>query len=211
LRRNLLACVASLVLVISGLGCLKMNSLVIVHSNGSISGTVTIGIMEDFFNMSEDTNISYGNMTLIDTENATVWSEDGWVYIQQEGMFVDEENMTVQVNSYPEHTEYVIDADLSEFQEEASQDDDFNLTDPFSQLFLQQMVFEFEVLMPGEIVEANTDDIDGSSATWSYNGVSIQDADRLYIKSRLPIPEGLIPISAIALAGLAYVIRSRED
>jgi hypothetical protein len=116
----------------------------------------------------------------------------------------------VQVNEYPEYTEYVIDADLSEFQDEASQDDDFNLTDPFTQLFLQQMVFEFEVIMPGEIVDANTDTIDGSSATWSFNGVSIQEADRLYIRSKLPIPEGLIPISAIALAGLAYGIRSRE-
>jgi hypothetical protein len=209
LRRNILACIASLVLVLAGLGCLKMNSLVIVHSNGSISGTVTIGIQEAFFNMSEDTNLSFGNMTLIDTENATVWTEEGWVYIQEEEMFIDEENMTVQVNEYPGYTEYVIDADLSEFQEEASQDDDFNLTDPFTQLFLQQMVFEFEVVMPGEIVDANTDTIDGSSATWSFNGVSIQEADRLYIRSKL-IPEGLVPISAIALAGLVYGIRSRE-
>ena len=69
-------------------------------------------------------------------------------------MIVDEENMTVQVNKFPEYTEYVIDADLSEFQEEASQEDDFNLSDPFTQMFLQQMVFEFEVIMPGEIVEA---------------------------------------------------------
>jgi len=182
-----------------------------VHPNGSISGTVTIGIQEAFFNMSEDTNISFGNMTLIDTENATVWTEEGWVYIQEEEMFIDEENMTVQINKFPEYTEYVIDADLSEFQEEASQADDFNLSDPFTQLFLQQMVFEFEVVMPGEVVEANTGNIDGSSATWSYNGVSIQQADRLYIKSRLPIPEGIIPISAIALAGLAYGIRSRAD
>jgi len=207
LRRNLFACVAVLVLVVSGLGCLKMESVVMVHPNGSVSGTVTMGIQEAFFNVSEDTNLTFGNMTLIDTENATIWTEDGWVYIQEEETFVDEDNMTVQVNRYSDYTEYIIDADLSEFQEEAAQEDDFNLTDPFTQIFLEQMVFEFRVEMPGTIVEASTEDIDGSTATWSYTGVSVQEADQLYIRSRLPIPEPLLVPFVVAIATLVYRIR----
>ena len=209
MRRSLIACLFSLFLVTFGLGCLKMQSSMMVHPNGSVSGTVTVGIQEAFFNMSDDVDLSFGNMTLIDTENATVWSEDGWVYIQEEETFVDEENLTVQVIEYSDYTEYIIDADLSEFQDEAAQEDEYNLSDPFTQIFLQQMVFEFSVEMPGNIVEANTPDYQGSTATWSYNGVSILEADRLYIKSRAPIPEGLF-LSLLCLVGLVFRTRLEQ-
>jgi hypothetical protein len=201
LRRSSIA-VATLVLVLLGLGCMKMESLVTVLPNGSAKGSVTVGIMESFWNTSEFMNMSFGNFTMLDTENATVWSEGGWVYIKQEELFIPEDNLTIQIDVLEDYTEYTIEANVSEMQEGASQEDEFNLSDPFTQIFLQQMTFDFAIEMPGEIVDSNAHETTASSAAWSFTGATMMQIDRLYVKSRMYVPEAFLVLAALPGAAL---------
>ncbi len=201
MRRSLVFGIAAVLLVSLSFGCLKMESLITVLHNGSAKGTVTVGIMESYWNMSDLMNLSFGNFTFIDTENATIWTEGGWVYLKGEDLLIPEENMSIQVTPYAEYTEYLIDANLSELQEEAGEEDEVNLSDPFTQIFLSQMTFDFTIEMPGEIVESNAHQWSGSMADWSYTGATLQAADRLYVKSRLYVPE-MLPACVLPVLGL---------
>ena len=206
MRRSLAIGIAAVLLVSFSFGCLKMDSAITVLQNGSARGTVTVGILESFWNMSETANLSIGDLTLIDAENATVWREGGWVYIRGEDLLVPEENMSIQIIPQNQYTEYIIDANLSELQEEAGEDENLNLSDPFTQIFLSQMTFDFSVLMPGEIVDSNAHLVAGSKAEWSFTGATIQQADRLYVKSRMYVPE-MLPASALVALGVTLLRR----
>ncbi len=204
MRRSMAVGILTVCIAALGLGCLKLESEVTVHPNGSASGSVTIGIMEIFWNASEDTDLSFGNLTIIETENATMWVENGWVYFREESETILGENMSVEVIPGEGYTEYVIDTNLTEFEES---EDEYNLSDPFSQILLQQMTFKITITMPGEIVEANTEDRSGSMATWTYDGLAIQEADRLLVRSKMYVPEGLFPLVWIPLFSIVLIIR----
>ncbi len=82
----------------------------------------------------------------------------------------------------------------------AAGQEEVNLSDPFTQMMLQQMRIQFKVTMPGEIVESNGN-VTGSTATWSYNGLQMEDMGVLYARSRLSVPElMLVPAALLAVA-----------
>ena len=101
-----------------------------------------------------------------------------------------------------DYTEYTIEANVSEMQEGASQEDEFNLSDPFTQIFLQQMTFDFAIEMPGEIVDSNAHETTASSAAWSFTGATMMQIDRLYVKSRMYVPEAFLVLAALPGAAL---------
>lgn len=200
MKRSMALGIIAIMAVSMGLGCLKVESEITVHANGSATGSVTMGIMEEYWNLSGG-NMSFGNFTLIDAENATVWTEDGWIYFREEDLFVPEENMSIEIIPRNGYNEYVIDANLSGVQEDVSEDDEFNLSDPFTQLFLEQMTFEFAIVMPGEIIESNAHEVVGARANWFYDGTTMESAERLYVRSK-DIPEICWLISLVAISGI---------
>lgn len=198
------------IVTLFGLGCMKMETEMIVHPNGSATGSVIIAIEEMYWNMSKEMNTSMGDFEFIDTENATIWREDGWVYIKSDEMGISEENMSVEVKQYPGYTEYKIEANLSEYQEEGEVED-YNLSDPFTQIMLQSMTFKFTVVMPGTIVDSNAHQWSDSTAIWSYTGASIQEAESIYVKSKAGIPETLmLPLIGIPVALLLHILQRRS-
>ncbi len=206
MKRSMAFGIAAIVIVSMGFGCLKMESEITVHPNGSATGTVTVGIQEEFWNLSGG-NLTMGDFNLVDAENATIWNEDGWIYFRQEDLFVPEENMSIEIIPKGEYTEYVIDANLTDVQEGVSEEEEFNLSDPFTQLFLEQMTFEFTIVMPGEIIESNAHEVSGSRANWSYDGTTMESAERLYVRSK-DVPEICWLLCLVPLSGIA-VLRGR--
>ena len=195
-------------LTLFGLGCMKMETEITVHPNGTVSGSTIVAIDEVYWNMSEDMNTSMGDFEFIDIENATVWREDGWVYFESGEMGIPEENMSLEVRQYPGYTEYEIDADLSELEETESEE--MNFSDPFTQILLSSMTIEFTFNMPGEIVDTNAHQSSGSTATWSYTGASIQDVDNIYVKSRAYVSEtGVFLLVGIPIAAILGRLRRR--
>ncbi len=194
---------AVVVTIISSLalGCLKMESDMTVHPDGSATGFAIIGVQEAYFNMSD-----WANFTTFDYQNATIWTEEGWVYIKTNETRVGSEDLSIDVTRYPEYTEYTLQANLSGLDQALGEEDYLNLSDPFTQLLLQTMTFKFRVTMPGSIVESNAGAWSGSDATWSYNGVTIQSAEGLYVRSRLSVDEGPLPLIGIPLVVLAGLL-----
>ena len=201
MKRSMAFGIVAIMAVSIGLGCLRMESEITVHPNGSATGSVTVGIMEEYWNLSGG-NMSFGNFTLIDAENATMWKEGGWIYFREEDLFVPEENMSIQIIPRDGYREYVIDANLSDVQEDVSEGDEFNLSDPFTQLFLTQMTFEFAIVMPGEIIDSNAHEVAGSRASWFYDGTTMQSAERLYVRSK-DIPEICWLLCLVAISASA--------
>jgi len=177
-----------------GLGCLKMETRLTVLQNGSILGTAIIAVQETYWN---ETQIS--NLTSIDLQNATVWHEGEWVYGQTPETIVPQEDMGVTVTRYPGYTEYSLLANLSDFQQ-AGEEEGLNLSDPWTQVFLQTMTFNFTVNMPGRILDSNAHRVEGSTARWFFDGTTIQTMDRIYAKSRTSIPEAcVLQLAAVPL------------
>lgn len=186
-----------------GLGCLKMETRLTVLQNGSILGTAIIAVQEMYWN---ETEIS--NLTSLDLQNATVWSEGGWTYGQTPETIVPEEDIDVTMTRYAGYTEYALVANLSDFQE-TGEEEGLNLSDPFTQMMLQTMTLNFTVKMPGQISDSNAHRVEGSTALWFFNGATIQTVDKIYVKSRSSIPEGLLlQLAAVPLLlGLARLRR----
>ena len=200
-KKTIAVVMVATMLTLFGLGCMKMETEITIHPNGSVSGSTIIAIDEVYWNMSEGMNTSMGDFDFIDTENVTVWREDGWVYLESDEMVIPEENISLEVRQYPGYTEYEIDADTSELQEAG--DEEMNFSDPFTQILLSSMTIEFTFNMPGEIIDTNAHQFSGSTATWSYTGTSIQNVDNIYVKSRAYVSETVgfllvgIPVAAI--------------
>jgi len=194
MSKNGLAVVVVAVLIASlGLGCLKMETRLTVLQNGSILGTAIIAVQEMYWN---ETEIS--NLTSLDLQNATVWSEGGWTYGQTPETIVPEEDMDVTVTRYPGYTEYALVANLSDFQE-SGEEEGLNMSDPFTQMMLQTMTLNFTVKMPGQISDSNAHRVEGSTALWFFNGATIQSVDRIYVKSKSSIPEATLQLAAVPL------------
>jgi len=203
MSKNGLPVIVVAVLVASmGLGCLKMETRLTVLENGSVVSGALIAVQELYWNLTETSNL-----TSFAVENATVWSEGGWMYIQIPETIVPEEDMKVTTTRYAGYTEYALVANLSDFQE-MGEEEGLNLSDPFTQFFLQTMTFNFTVKMPGQIFDSNAHRVEGSTALWFYNGATIQPVDRLYVKSRISTPEGALQLAALPL--LLAVARLRR-
>ena len=205
MSRNGFAVVLVAIIIASlGLGCLKMETRLTVLQNGSILGTAIIAVQEMYWNATE-----ISNLTSLDLQNATVWSEGGWVYGQTPETIIPEENMSVSMTRYPGYTEYALVANLTDYQQ-AGEEEGLNLSDPFTQLLLQTMTFNFTVKMPGQIFESNAHRVDGSTARWFFDGGSIITASRIYAKSKAYVAEAsVLQLAATALLVLLARLRRR--
>jgi hypothetical protein len=203
-KRIVAAAIVSISMVLLGLGCLKMDTKVMIYPNGSAGGSVIIGMEESFWNMSGGLNeTGMGNISFIDTENATVRREGGWVYIESGDMPIDDENLSVQVTQYGDYTEYVIEANMSSV-EDAGNTSEVNMSDPFTQMMLSTMSFNFTIEMPGEIVDSNAHSWSGNRAMWTYTGMTISSAENLYAKSHYyGVPERTAAL--LLLLSLGYL------
>jgi len=210
-RRTVLAILFAMVVASFGLGCLKMEVNMRIEPNGSAFGNVLIGMEETWWNMSGGMNLSTGNLSLFNSGNFTTWEEGGWVYMKSNETAIPEENMSVEIRRVDGYTEYIVRANLSGIEQESSAGEEMNLSDPMTQLMLSTMTFTFRITMPGEIVEANTDEISGSVATWSYDGLTLQSAGEMYARSQMHIVEGLfLPFFSLGMLYLALRSKPRS-
>jgi len=207
----------SVAAVLLGLGCLKMNVDIKVYENGSATGSFSIAIPEAFWNMSQSMNMSAGNETGIGGFNmnlsmglgsnvTSIRHEGGYVYIESAETPIPPENFSITIEKQGGYTYYTLYANMSQGEDMAAGQEEVNLSEPFTQMMLQQMRIQFKVTMPGKIVESNGN-YTGSTATWSYSGLQIGDVGAVYARSRLSVPE-LMLVPAVLLA-VAIVRRRR--
>jgi len=71
--------------------------------------------------------------------------------------------------------------------------------------FIEAVVVEYTVEMPGTITNSNADSVDGNQATWTETGFEAMNRNRIHAESNLPLfGIGLVPV--IGLAALVVVV-----
>ena len=210
----------SIAMVILSFGCLTMNVEMKVYKNGSATGSFSIVMPEEIWNMTQSMNLSAGNQTGFGGINlnlsmglgsnvTTVKHEGGYVYMTSREAPLPPENFSVKIEKQGGCTYYSMKANMSREEERASSEEKVNLSDPFTQMMLKEMRIQFKVTMPGEIVDSNGNFSD-SVATWSYNGLQARNLSALYARSKLAVSEVVLLPAALFGAILVYRRRIRS-